>query len=1338
MVRIALVILIAACAADAAAVDAWVDKPHMSATHDELLATSDRVEPTDGAVRLLEESRIDIDADGRTVETWRRVVQLDSAAAIERWGTLYVGYSPWHQGKPEISGRVIGPDGTEVRLDPSTIRQGGSTSSGGTLLDDRVQLQIALPNLSPGSIVEQVVVSRDTSPFLSGGASGVGTVAEAAAVGNIVVEISAPKDAPFTWALSPGTPADVQVGKLREKGRRGIVIRREDVDAVKYSDPATPAAPFKTHRVSWSTWPSWEAVEDAYIGLADPPDPRTVGDWVDQVAALPKAKRISGAIELVRDEIRYTGLEFGQRAIVAWPPGEVRKRGYGDCKDKAQLLAMVLSGVGIRAQTALVRTFPNSTVDPATPGLSQFNHMIVYVPDGPDGPLWIDATEDHATPGTIPFRLKGRRALVLGQGRGLTRIPLALDELSRWEREYNVPGTGRVRVTERQRSTGAYDTLLRNQVGGGDPVKRQEAMDELVADSWQGDGPATTTHGNPRDLSEPFALEVDFGPVGLYESNGKELVLPLHLSVTLTALPAILVETPEDDPLSTREDPLHLWPVRSESSFVVNWAPPMEVDRLPEEISIVRGPLEYRLTVEHTPDERSVRVDSTARIGNPFVSASDARAFRDDIKQMLAGIHEIHLLDPGIELSRTGRLVEAHRRYEGTQTLPVRANRVDVLRAALLPDLALAEAEALVEDFPDEKRAWQALLNVAMAHRSGRFDLTPVMARTRGIAALTRLNELDGKHAWSPMLVRELATGSDGAFPNVEGAPAALELLAAWEQAQPELSPERNTVKAQLLGAADRWEDILALPPDQSDTVGVLSHRIAALAVRDGAERGIVEARRRVPEPAQRIEVLQGATVLLMKRRRYDLALAISERTAALEADPDRARNMLEMMRLLRPFSEVVGSAPDPQTRASLEVLIAMSPLGGSDPVATKLDGLISKRLRNDLAGGDELAAVDDLTMPSMPFGTEVGRDLAASMFEAESVEGDKETGWRVHMRAPLIKSADGVYLFFVAERGKPKLRGIGSTDLGAEALWRLDKGDVEGARQWLRWAAELARRDAGGAPHSLPAGLVGFDPDGGRDGLRRSAILFAGVRAPRALLTLDDSELPPLQRAAVARARYHLHKSNDDHRLALDAIETAAALFPDQSEYAWFITAELEDLGEIDALKRRVEAWKATPAWNRWVQQEYVGALLRHEPAVGIEEARKVLAQGLGDRFIYNWLAWHGPAAGLPLDEALRHAERAAADPQASMAATHTLVVVQLASGRVNEAIATMRKVTDTYGASALESPIWSMPRAAVANCLGYSAYAGRAIEEYPEKGPDSDWFVERLLDPQICPAAP
>lgn len=82
-------------------------------------------------------------------------------------------------------------------------------------------------------------------------------------------------------------------------------------------------------------------------------------------------------IRFVQDEIRYLSVntEFG--GTIPSSPPVVLKRGFGDCKDKAFLLAHLLRGLGIVASPVLVHTRQGFPAAKMLPGMAAFNHVIV-------------------------------------------------------------------------------------------------------------------------------------------------------------------------------------------------------------------------------------------------------------------------------------------------------------------------------------------------------------------------------------------------------------------------------------------------------------------------------------------------------------------------------------------------------------------------------------------------------------------------------------------------------------------------------------------------------------------------------------------------------------------------------------------------------------------------------------------------------------------------------------------------------------------------------------------------------------------------------------------------
>lgn len=101
--------------------------------------------------------------------------------------------------------------------------------------------------------------------------------------------------------------------------------------------------------------------------------------------------RLAGALRAVQDEVRYFGVEIGDNSHRPAAPTETWNRRFGDCKDKAYLLATLLQRMGMDAVPALVSTSRGKAVKDFVPSASVFNHMVVrVVVDG--STLWVDPT----------------------------------------------------------------------------------------------------------------------------------------------------------------------------------------------------------------------------------------------------------------------------------------------------------------------------------------------------------------------------------------------------------------------------------------------------------------------------------------------------------------------------------------------------------------------------------------------------------------------------------------------------------------------------------------------------------------------------------------------------------------------------------------------------------------------------------------------------------------------------------------------------------------------------------------------------------------------------------
>lgn len=104
-----------------------------------------------------------------------------------------------------------------------------------------------------------------------------------------------------------------------------------------------------------------------------------------------KEKYFRAAVKMVQDEVRYMGIEIGEYSHRANHPENVFNQRYGDCKDKALLLASMLYADGIEAEMVLVNTSMQDKIDQLIPTTGAFNHAVVvaYL-NGKQ--VWVDAT----------------------------------------------------------------------------------------------------------------------------------------------------------------------------------------------------------------------------------------------------------------------------------------------------------------------------------------------------------------------------------------------------------------------------------------------------------------------------------------------------------------------------------------------------------------------------------------------------------------------------------------------------------------------------------------------------------------------------------------------------------------------------------------------------------------------------------------------------------------------------------------------------------------------------------------------------------------------------------
>ncbi|MBV9495763.1 MAG: DUF3857 and transglutaminase domain-containing protein [Acidobacteria bacterium] len=153
----------------------------------------------------------------------------------------------------------------------------------------------------------------------------------------------------------------------------------------------------KSHR-------SWNDVAKWYLDLAAPRRASTPGIaakaqelTANKTTTLDKMRAL--ALFAQRD-VRYVAIEIGIGGYQPHAAGEIFTNRYGDCKDKATLLAALLHEIGVESYSVLATT-NRGEIDRDFATLSGFNHAVLAIRLPKDVPADMPAVMKHPKLGTL-------------------------------------------------------------------------------------------------------------------------------------------------------------------------------------------------------------------------------------------------------------------------------------------------------------------------------------------------------------------------------------------------------------------------------------------------------------------------------------------------------------------------------------------------------------------------------------------------------------------------------------------------------------------------------------------------------------------------------------------------------------------------------------------------------------------------------------------------------------------------------------------------------------------------------------------------------------------------
>lgn len=322
----------------------------------------------------------------------------------------------------------------------------------------------------------------------------------------------------YTWELSNLPPIAPEPSSPRVSSLAPRI-------AVSFYPPADkPSANFKTF-TTWAQVSYWlSELHDPQSAPNDAIAEKTRQLTADARTEFDKIRTIASYVQ----SIRYIAIAIGLNRGGGMRPrtaAEVFAKGYGDCKDKANLMRAMLKVLNITSYPVAIYSGDPDYVRDEWASPNQFNHCIIAIKVGDEtqvatvvthptlGRLLVfDATDEVTLVGDLPDHEQGSWALIVaGESGSLLRMPVTPVESNFLERriEANLSPDGSLEATIREKANGRWASGYR-----GAFRQSSRADYQKVIEGWISAG-ATAAKVNkvePRDdtAAGNFNLDIDF------------------------------------------------------------------------------------------------------------------------------------------------------------------------------------------------------------------------------------------------------------------------------------------------------------------------------------------------------------------------------------------------------------------------------------------------------------------------------------------------------------------------------------------------------------------------------------------------------------------------------------------------------------------------------------------------------------------------------------------------------------------------------------------------------------------------------------------------------------
>ena len=552
-------------------------------------------------------------------------------------GDLMLGFEDGRSSRKVLFARSVAPDGRAQWLDLATLKV-AVPSQEAEFLDTRGRvLSGRIPGAEVDCLVEYAYEYLNYNPdvpdyfFPSFYFQGDEPFLDS------VIDVAVPKGRKLNWTTR-NMPEAARQPKRSARGAYDL-YRWEMHDVPPYlPEPMMPHRSEIAAAVHCSLFSDWNELHK-----------RTGGYQRERIEATPDivalAKKIAGDAKTddeklaaiyhwVQRNVNYMSIKGSLSSSWAGHPASATlKNGYGDCTDKAIVLASLAKAVGIEAYPAIVQTNDAGRAVTDIP-FPDANHCISLVlPNGK--PRFIDSTAtDHRYP---YFRSDdhGVKAIIHMTGQILdVPVPPPEDNLRESVQELTLRPDGTGEAAEKNAYTGEYEAAIRGFWRSVSPALRSHMMQQYLQRRCPGAACTGFSLGEVDDLAKPLTMELRYRiPVAGTRTRDLYIVSP----------PAFSHDFPEAS-LQTRKFPIERATTQEmRTSVQVTCPSGYALVGLPEPLTVHGKHLWFEGSVAAAPDGKTLTLRQTLKHLTRRVPPEDYAEYRAQATQ-IAGWSDLKLV----------------------------------------------------------------------------------------------------------------------------------------------------------------------------------------------------------------------------------------------------------------------------------------------------------------------------------------------------------------------------------------------------------------------------------------------------------------------------------------------------------------------------------------------------------------------------------------------------------------------------------------------------------------------------------------------------------------------